>query len=481
MSTTVTYKGSTLTTADNQTRVLKTSGKYLEDDITIVDVANTPVEQKQVTFFDYDGTILYSYTKEEITAMTSDADLPANPSHEGLTAQGWNWTLAQIKAQLTAIPTEDINVGQLYITTSGATEIDVTLDDPVYLSPYLVICPNGTLTINWGDGSSTDTVTGTSVTTKKSIQHTYSAVGNYTIKITAASGTEYNLAGDMNAVGLLRAEDSTSTFKAYYCSGITAIRIGTGCTALADYAVQSCRSLKTITIPTGVNVKSYAFYYCSSLQNIVLPSTVTALGSSMFNFCSALRYAQIPSTITTIGSGAFQYCLGLQSITIPNGVTSIDTYAFYYCPIKSIVMPDTVTTLGTYIFGYCSQLKNVVISKNVSTVGNYQFQQCQALQSVTFTSPSTLTTLGNSVFVNCQSLKKISVPSTVTSIGTNAFNGCRSVAEYHFYSTNPPTITNVNVFSGISAGTIIYVPSASLSTYQTASQWSNYASYMVGE
>lgn len=38
MSTTVTYKGSTLTTASDQTRVLKTAGKYLEDDITIVDV-----------------------------------------------------------------------------------------------------------------------------------------------------------------------------------------------------------------------------------------------------------------------------------------------------------------------------------------------------------------------------------------------------------------------------------------------------------
>lgn len=38
MSSTVTYKGSTLTTVDNQTRVLETSGKYLEDDITIVDV-----------------------------------------------------------------------------------------------------------------------------------------------------------------------------------------------------------------------------------------------------------------------------------------------------------------------------------------------------------------------------------------------------------------------------------------------------------
>lgn len=37
MATTVTYKGNTLTTLTNQTKVLKTAGKYMEDDITIDD------------------------------------------------------------------------------------------------------------------------------------------------------------------------------------------------------------------------------------------------------------------------------------------------------------------------------------------------------------------------------------------------------------------------------------------------------------
>lgn len=41
MSTTVTYKGATLTTAENQTRVLNTSGTWLEDNITITDVEGT--------------------------------------------------------------------------------------------------------------------------------------------------------------------------------------------------------------------------------------------------------------------------------------------------------------------------------------------------------------------------------------------------------------------------------------------------------
>lgn len=51
MSTTVNYKGSTLTTVSNTTKTLKTGGKYLEGDIEIVDyvatgTAGTPTATK---------------------------------------------------------------------------------------------------------------------------------------------------------------------------------------------------------------------------------------------------------------------------------------------------------------------------------------------------------------------------------------------------------------------------------------------------
>ena len=41
MSTTVSYKNNTITTATNQTKTLLTAGKWLEDDITIIDVTTT--------------------------------------------------------------------------------------------------------------------------------------------------------------------------------------------------------------------------------------------------------------------------------------------------------------------------------------------------------------------------------------------------------------------------------------------------------
>ena len=57
MSTTVTYKGSTLTTVNNQTRTLKTAGKYMEGDITLVDVSIDTIDGNNLAYGLTDGTL----------------------------------------------------------------------------------------------------------------------------------------------------------------------------------------------------------------------------------------------------------------------------------------------------------------------------------------------------------------------------------------------------------------------------------------
>ena len=76
-------------------------------------------EAKQVNFIDYDGTILHAYTKEEANAL---AALPDNPTHDGLTAQGWNWTLAQIKAQIEELNAEITSLKDEVVTAQDETE-----------------------------------------------------------------------------------------------------------------------------------------------------------------------------------------------------------------------------------------------------------------------------------------------------------------------------------------------------------------------
>ena len=92
--------------------------------------------------------------------------------------------------------------------------------------------------------------------------------------------------------------------------------------------------------------------------------------------------------------------------------------------------------------------------------------------------PDTVTQIGN--FYGMTSLQNLTIPASVTTISSGGFGGNTAMKEYHFLSTTPPTIGS-NSFSGIPSDCKIYVPSASLSAYQTATNWSTYASKMVGE
>ena len=137
------------------------------------------VTPSDVNFYDYDGTLVVAKTKAEINAMTSDSELPANPTHTGLTAQGWNWTVAQLKTQLTAMPDQKVHVGQMYTTSDGKTRVYIHIDDGTPSSRltfnlYLYVTADGGATIAWGDGLS-DTTSGTG---KKNVSHTSAAAGD---------------------------------------------------------------------------------------------------------------------------------------------------------------------------------------------------------------------------------------------------------------------------------------------------------------
>lgn len=80
MSSTITYKGSTLTTVNNQTRTLLTSGTWAEDDITVTDVTQGGSSPTQHTiifeFSDETSDTIIGYWDD---AFISDAILATVP------------------------------------------------------------------------------------------------------------------------------------------------------------------------------------------------------------------------------------------------------------------------------------------------------------------------------------------------------------------------------------------------------------------
>ena len=231
-----------------------------------------------------------------------------------------------------------------------------------------------------------------------------------------------------------------------------------GVRIICDKAFQFCSSLNDIVIPDSVtSIGDKAFYRCSSLTSFVIPNGVTRIGNRTFCGCESLVEVVIPDSVTSIGTWTFCACYSLKSLVIPDGVTRIGDYAFSCCrSLSDIVIPENVTSIGKSAFCGCSSLKYISIPKNVICLNGNPFigwegkLECfspsfvyednilfnkdkskiisfrnQAV--ISYIIPDSVTGIGDGAFDGCSSLRSVVIPNSVTSIGSGAFLNCTSL------------------------------------------------------
>ena len=233
-----------------------------------------------------------------------------------------------------------------------------------------------------------------------------------------------------------------------------------------------------------------AFSFCSSLSEIVIPSSVTSIGDGAFSRCSSLKYISIPKSVISLNGNPFARWDGKLECLSPNFVYEDDVLfnkdksriiSFRNQNIKSYVIPSSVASIGDSAFSWCSSLSEIVIPSSVTSIGDSAFYCCSSLKYISipksviglngnpftrwdskleclspnfvyeddilfnkdksriisfrnqniksYVIPSSVTSIGDSAFSWCDSLSEIVIPSSVTSIGDSAFSCCYSLSE----------------------------------------------------
>lgn len=337
------------------------------------------VIEKDVNFYDYDGTLVASYSKAEFLALN---EMPPLPYHTGLFSEDWNWDL--IDAQTYVTDYTKLDIGSMFTTQSGLTEFDIELTKVTGLTINFAMIGD----VNWGDGAS-ETVS--ALTT-----HTYSDYGKYTI---TCDGTDIpsEIFGNLGEI--------------YFCKNV---RVGIDVINIDDQAFDVCVNLHSITMTPSIRTIGEQVFADSNLTSITIPSSVRSINNVVFGACNFLNRVIIPNSVTDI-TNPFEDCAGLTSITIPDSVTSIGDYIFKGCSnLTSITIPNTITEIPVSAFEGCIALESIKIPSTVSRIQDTAFSDCRSITLYDFSNHSSIPQLVNTdAFTGINALCKIVVPDSL--------------------------------------------------------------------
>ena len=284
--------------------------------------------------------------------------------------------------------------------------------------------------------------------------------------------------------------------------------------ALPDYAFDGLSYISSVKLPEGMkSIGQYAFRG-TQILDIEIPSTITSIGQNAFqntrvrsvNFkedsqlqyigfdafagCSSLQEFIMPNTVTTLGSdgnryssdynaGTFYHCYSLKKIHFSDALNSIEQYMCTDCNLlEEVHLPCNLKSIRDYAFQGCSRLRRIDLPTSLERIDYEAFYNC-GVDSIKL--PLKLSALENYAFQNCDNLKYIELPSYIGSYNRN-FYDCNAIETVVCQSATPPSISNDPFeYARAKSAITLVVPSFAVVNYKLDTYWYQFGSIVEGD
>ena len=392
-----------------------------------------PPKESDINFWDYDGTLLYSWTLAELATKT---ELPPLPSHDGLICQGWNWTLQDIKDA-----GRELDIGALYITDDGTTRLYVDVDTETWDDFVLNYWqdPRNATTVDWGDGTTPETVNKDSWIEHR---HVYASSGSYVITMSVKEGKTMRLGNGTNG-RMLIANGETDSGR---CAMLAKVEIGERVTRVTERAFFGAARLKSVAVPSGV------------------------LFEPLRTFEKAANIRAVTAAFSSAIIQTFYNCVNLRAIATPKGTTQSDDRYITNTAVRRVNFDMTAAAQA-------QALERVHIKAANGKVGD--FGACRALLAVT--TPADATTFVATAFRSDYALRRVTCLGNIASIPAQVFQRCYPLRFVDLtHCTAVPTLANVNAFDATHPQLEIRVPASLADAWKAATNWSSLADHIVG-
>lgn len=172
-------------------------------------------------------------------------------------------------------------------------------------------------------------------------------------------------------------------------------------------------TIAEIYIPGSVKViESYAFHHCNYLQILEIENGLEIIEEGAFFSCTNLRKVKLPSSVKDIGYIAFRKMLKLEAFEVDEDneyFSSIDgnLYAnngknlLYYARAKEereFQIPYGTEEIGAYAFEDAT-LNVIIIPETVGVINQWAFAGNHCLESLTL--PKSVNIIGQEILIGC--------------------------------------------------------------------------------
>ena len=171
----------------------------------------------------------------------------------------------------------------------------------------------------------------------------------------------------------------------FWSASIETVTIPSGVTSIGRKAFDGTK-LTSVQLPDNMtSISSYTFHSCRKLADVTLPKNLRFIGEHAFTDCYSLAEIELPSGLQSIDSYAF-YNAPLTELMIPDSVTEIGTWAFRNCTaLTAVYLPQKLTELSMYVFDGCKNLTTLVWHPALKTVKSSAFEGCTSLSTIFYT------------------------------------------------------------------------------------------------
>ena len=106
-----------------------------------------------------------------------------------------------------------------------------------------------------------------------------------------------------------------------------------------------------------------------NIREVIIPDTVEKIYGGAFYKCSKLEKVNIPSSLRETGYGYIFAYTKIKEIELPEGMTKIKNCAFYYSSsLEKVTLPDSIEEISDSAFKQCHNLKEINVPAGLKKI-----------------------------------------------------------------------------------------------------------------